>query len=1043
MGDQVNEGENPPVRTLNDYLHPSRTASPSCIVFPANMPNYDFKPGMIQLLPIFHGMDSEDPYVHVREFEDAKYFPNHKTIALKKRISNFSQKESETLYQTWERFKELLSLCPHHGFENWRLVSHFYDGLLPRDKQFVESMCNGEFMQKDPDEALNFLDEIAEKSNQWTTPSPFESTDRFKSASSSVSKGIFQLKEEDDLKLKYENLAKEEMKGAYEERCAVIGNYQKAYSPFSETYNPATRNHPNFRWRNNESHPQVSFPNHQSSAPNSFNPKPSLGDTLQAFIQENQKQSQRNGKKIDTTPPSKEVEKSKSNNELDKSKESEIAKHYHVPTLSCVIGEHFIDRALLDLGASVNLLPYSVYLQLGLGELKSTMVKLQLADRSVKTPRGIIEDVLVQVDKFYYPVDFIVLDTEPVLNSDNQIPVILGRPFLATCDANISCRSGVMKLNFGNMTMEVNIFNVFRQPYEDEESEVVNLISPLAHDQFVKNSMPDSLENFLVNSNIDEDELNPEVAEILSCFDSLQVQNVKKWSPTFETLPPQVPPKPSNVEVLELELKPLPAGLKHAFLGPNDTFPVVISSELNSSQEDGYSGYYQIGIAIEDQEKTTFTCPFGTFAFRRMPFGLCNAPATFQRCMLSIFSDMVEKFLEVFMDDISVFGDSFDDCLSNLEKVLVRCQEKNLVLNWEKCHFMVPSGIVLGHIVSAKGIEVDKAKIELISKLPIPKTIKDVRSFLGHAGFYRRFIKNFSVISRPLCNLLLKDSPFEWTDACQVAFDKLIGMLTSAPIMQPPDWNLPFEIMCDASDYAIGAVLGQRRDKKPYVIHYASRTLNSAQMNYSTTEKELLAVVFALDKFRAYLVGSPIVVFTDHAALKYLLTKKDAKARLIRWILLLQEFDITIKDKKGVENVVADHLSRLVFDESFENTPINDSFPDEQLFALSELPWFADIVNFLATGQVPSHWNVQDRKKFLVEKVLLYNSRLHLFPGKLRSRWTGPFVVKRVFPFGAVEIENPINGDVFKVNGQRLKPFLETIVLQDETVPLETPVYED
>ena len=150
---------------------------------------------------------------------------------------------------------------------------------------------------------------------------------------------------------------------------------------------------------------------------------------------------------------------------------------------------------------------------------------------------------------------------------------------------------------------------------------------------------------------------------------------------------------------------------------------------------DGYSGYNQIAIAPEDQEKTTFTCPFGTFAYRRMPFGLCNAPATFQRCMLSIFSDMVERFLEVFMDDFSVFGDSFDDCLSNLKMVLTRCEEKNLVLNWEKCHFMVRNGIVLGHIVSSKGIEVDKSKIELISHLPTPKSVKDIRSFLGHAGF--------------------------------------------------------------------------------------------------------------------------------------------------------------------------------------------------------------------------------------------------------------------------------------------------------------------
>lgn len=331
------------------------------------------------------------------------------------------------------------------------------------------------------------------------------------------------------------------------------------------------------------------------------------------------------------------------------------------------------------------------------------------------------------------------------------------------------------------------------------------------------------------------------------------------------------------------------------------------------------------------------------------------------------------------MDDFSVFGNSFDDCLHNLKKVLNRCEEKNLILNWEKCHFMVSKGIVLGHIVSSQGIEVDKAKIELIANLPTPKTLKDIRSFLGHAGFYRRFIKDFNAISRPICNLLSKDNSFEWTKACQEAFSKLKGMLTSAPIMQPPNWSLPFEIMCDASDYAIGAVLGQRKDKKPCVIYYASRTLNSAQMNYSTTEKELLAIVFALDKFRSYLIGSKIVIFTDHAALKYLLTKKDAKPRLLRWILLLQEFDLEIKDKKGVENVVADHLSRLIFSDSLETMPINDIFPDEQLFGISHLPWFADIVNYLATGRIPNHWTKQDRNKFFNEVKQFFWDDPYLF----------------------------------------------------------------
>jgi hypothetical protein len=197
------------------------------------------------------------------------------------------------------------------------------------------------------------------------------------------------------------------------------------------------------------------------------------------------------------------------------------------------------------------------------------------------------------------------------------------------------------------------------------------------------------------------------------------------------------------------------------------------------------------------------------------------------------------------MDDFSVFSSDFDECLNHLKIVLKRCEECNLVLNWKKCHFMVKQGIVLGHSISSKGIEVDKAKIDIISKLPLPMTTKGVRSFLGHAWFYRRFIKDFSKISRPLCALLAKDAKFEWTKECMNAFNTLKKLLTSALIMMAPDWNLPFELMCDASDFALGAVLGQRINKIPHAIYYASKTLNDAQLNYSTTKKELLAIIFA------------------------------------------------------------------------------------------------------------------------------------------------------------------------------------------------------
>ncbi|KAM6580928.1 hypothetical protein CsatA_004702 [Cannabis sativa] len=374
----------------------------------------------------------------------------------------------------------------------------------------------------------------------------------------------------------------------------------------------------------------------------------------------------------------------------------------------------------------------------------------------------------------------------------------------------------------------------------------------------------------------------------------------------------------------------------------------------------------------EELGKTTFTCPYGTFAFRRMPFGLCNAPATFQRCMIAIFSDLIEKCIEVFMDDFSVFGSSFDQCLSNLELVLTRCEDSNLVLNWEKCHFMVTEGIVLGHKISKEGIEVDRAKVSTIENLPPPVSVKGVRSFLGHAGFYRRFIKDFSKVAKPLSNLLASGVPFEFGKDCLEAFQILKEKLISAPIVTTPNWELPFEIMCDASDYAIGAVLGQRVDKVFRTIYYASKTLNDAQLNYATTEKEMLAIVFACDKFRPYLIGNKVIVYTDHSAIKYLMTKKDAKPRLIRWVLLLQEFDLDIKDKKGTENLVADHLSRLELEES-QNTKevqINEQFPDEQLFSVREslmVPWYADYVNYLAANITPPELSRQQLKKFFSE----------------------------------------------------------------------------
>ncbi|GJZ32630.1 reverse transcriptase domain-containing protein [Tanacetum coccineum] len=353
-----------------------------------------------------------------------------------------------------------------------------------------------------------------------------------------------------------------------------------------------------------------------------------------------------------------------------------------------------------------------------------------------------------------------------------------------------------------------------------------------------------------------------------------------------------------------------------------------------------------------------------------MPFGLCNAPGTFQRCMMAIFHDMIEKTMEVFMDDFSVFGDSFSTCLSHLDKMLKRCEDTNLVLNWEKSHFMVKEGIVLGHKISKSGIEVDRAKVDVIAKLPHPTTVKGVRSFLGHAGFYRRFIQDFSKIARPMTHLLEKETPFFFSKECIESFNTLKRKLTEAPILIAPDWDLPFELMCDASDFAIGAVLGQRKNKHFQPIHYASKTMTEAQAHYTTTEKELLAVVYAFEKFRSYLVLSKSIVYTDHSAIKYLFAKKDAKPRLMRWILLLQEFDVIIRDKKGAENLAADHLSRLEnpHQDKLENKEITETFPLETLGSVAlrvdSTPWFADFANYHAGNFIVKGMSSQQKNKF-------------------------------------------------------------------------------
>ncbi|XP_062085440.1 uncharacterized protein LOC133791536 [Humulus lupulus] len=450
-------------------------------------------------------------------------------------------------------------------------------------------------------------------------------------------------------------------------------------------------------------------------------------------------------------------------------------------TIPCTIGKFECKHALCDLGASINLMPLSIFRKLGLGETKPTTITLQLADRSIKHPRGVIEDVLVKVDKFIFPADFIVLDME-----DTTVPIILGRPFLATGQALIDVQKGELRLRVQGEKVVFNVFKAMSYPRASDSCFNVDVIDEVVSKKKRITNDPLELAFALGDDNEAEDWETHEYVKWINSYGPYYKKKFEELGQVPECPIPSIE-KPPDLELksyrsifrnypfngyalllMEEDSKPsieaqrrqnpstkdvvqkqvfnwLDAGMVYPIsdsawvslvqVVPKKGGMTVVKNEnneliptrtvagwricidyhkLNKAMRkdhfplpfvdqmldrlaghsyycflDGYSRYHQIAFAPEDQEKTTFTCPYGTFAFRWMPFGLCNAPATFQRCMMAIFSDMVEKSIEVFMDDFSVFGSDFDVCLDHLEVVLKRCEESNLVLNWEKCHFMV------------------------------------------------------------------------------------------------------------------------------------------------------------------------------------------------------------------------------------------------------------------------------------------------------------------------------------------------------------------
>ncbi|XP_070048801.1 uncharacterized protein [Nicotiana tomentosiformis] len=490
-----------------------------------------------------------------------------------------------------------------------------------------------------------------------------------------------------------------------------------------------------------------------------------------------------------------------------------------------------------------------------------------MADRSMKRPLGVIEDVLVQVDKFIILADFVIQDCE----GDYEVIIILGRPFLATGKSLCAVEAEELTFWFGDEKVVFHLCMSMRKPNSNKVCSLLDLVTNVIDDDTSDTiNVGDILEDVLLN--FDNDDMDG----FMECVNSLKgivLYNYasRKLSSDLENRN-TFPTKPSIEDPPTLELKPLPSHLCYEFFGPCSTLPVILSScltnvqikledgpkpsivhqrRLNEAMQevvkkeiiklagqalycflDGYSGYNQILIAVEDQKKTTFTCPCGTFAFMRMPFGLCNAL------------------------------------------------------------------------------------------------------------------------------LLEKDAKFNFNDDCVRAFELLKLKFTTTPIITAPNWSVPFELMCDASDIAVRDYLGQRINKIFHLVYYASKTMNSFQVNY-------IVIVFEIEKFRPYLMSTKVIVHTGHATLHYLMRKEDSKARLMRWVLLWQEFDVDIQDRKGSDNEVADHLSHLE-DEGrpHDGLEINDSFPYEQPLAIlmKDVPWLADLANFLVHEIILNEFSSSQRK---------------------------------------------------------------------------------
>nr|GEW65204.1 reverse transcriptase domain-containing protein [Tanacetum cinerariifolium] len=956
------------------------------------------------------------PRNSIHSFDDmmrkflSKYFPPFMITKLRNEITKFEQKPRESLFEAWERYKLSIDRCPNHNMLLVTQIDMFYNGLTISHRDTINAIAGGTFMQKTPEECYELIENMTAHHNHWDTSVIRDETSRNISSTSST--------ETVDTKYETcggtHSFIECPVVSGYTQETAyattgmgslpsnTVTNRREDLKVITTRsgvtlVRPSVSLFPSFKEVNREPETikdqvltkstnnvpplvvQLS-PASTSFSTNSSSKIPEVTkDTVQPSIKNIQPPMAQTQipicepvvapKPKPTIPYPLRVNKQKLRKKDDNLalKFVEIFRNPHFEL-------SFAD-ALLHMPKFALMFKSLLNNKEKLFDLATTLVNENCSAVILKK----LPEKLGDPDKFLIPCDFLEFDecfALVDLGTGRALIDVYGEELtLRVDDEAITFKVGqTMKYSYSDAE-SINQIDVIDVAYEEYVQEVLGFSNNSksgnptpTSDPIIALSSP-SLTSFEGGDFILE--------EIEACLTSESIPSgihatdldleggirlLEELLNNDPSLPP-LPPKELNIEEIKivkssineppkLELKELPSHLEYAYLEGTDKLPVIISKDLKDDEKealikvikshkraiawkisdikgidprfcthkilmgddfkpmvqsqrrvnpkihemlerlagnefycflDEFSGYFQILINPPDQEKTTFTYPYGTFAYRRMPFGLYNAPGTFQR------------------------------------------------------------------------LEVDRAKVNIIAKLPHPTTVKGVRSFLGHASFYRRFIQDFSKIARPMTHLFKKETPLVFSKDCIDAFETLKKKLTEALILVVPDWNQPFELMCDASDSMIGEVLGQRKTKHFQPIHYASLTMTEAQIHYTTMEKEMLVVVYAFEKFWPYLVLSESIVYTDHSTLKYLLNKQDAKSRLIQ-----------------LENPHKDVL---------ENKDTNKNFSLETLGKISSesTPWFVDFANYHAGNFIVKGMSSQQKKKLFKDVKHFFWDDSYLF----------------------------------------------------------------